>query len=207
MCLFRQFTAISFTDDNVIIVIGGDDNYKDEDEENKTVLSRWAWEKISSQFDGEYLDGRKSFVFSWDEKHREIHEEALLHYFDQNKKGEKFEPKPKATSNIPDAKVTPGTDKVNKENTILTTKKVNPRPCNFFPRFHRLHTLIWTCDGRLAGFFCAFEIFQGKKVLLWFEKQHKVLFLCLTEVLKVVSINRIQVWVVSFQIGVAVVLC
>ena len=93
--LFCQFVTISFSDDNVIIVIGGDDNYEDEDEGNKVVLSRWAWKKISSQFDGEYLDGRKSFVFSWDEKHREIHEQALLHYFDQNNKRQKFEPKPK----------------------------------------------------------------------------------------------------------------
>jgi len=37
------------------------------------------------------MDGRKSFVFSWNKKHREIHEEALLHYFDPSKKGQKFE--------------------------------------------------------------------------------------------------------------------
>ena len=40
------------------------------------------------------MDGRKSFVFSWNKKHREIHEEALLHYFDPNKKGQKFEYQP-----------------------------------------------------------------------------------------------------------------
>ncbi|XP_068732835.1 uncharacterized protein [Montipora capricornis] len=84
--------------DNVIIVIGGDDNYKDKEEENRVVLSRWAWRKISNQFDNEYLDGRKSFIFSWDTRHREIHEEALLHYFDPSKKGEKFERKPKETT-------------------------------------------------------------------------------------------------------------
>ena len=128
-CIFvgRQFTAHSSSEDNVVIIIGGDDNYKDEDEENKAVLSRWAWKKISSQFDGEYLDGRKSFVFSWNKKHREIHEEALLHYFDQNNKGEKFEPKPKdipsTQANIPDATVMPEIDKVIKGNTnfLLTT--------------------------------------------------------------------------------------
>ncbi|XP_068685806.1 uncharacterized protein [Montipora foliosa] len=86
------------TGDNVIIVIGGDDNYKDKEEENRVVLSRWAWRKISNQFDNEYLDGRKSFIFSWDTRHREIHEEALLHYFDPSKKGEKFERKPKETT-------------------------------------------------------------------------------------------------------------
>ena len=77
--------------DNVIIVIGGDDEYKDEREEDEAVLSRWARRKVSSQFQEEYLDGRKSFIFSWNKKHRGIHVEALLHFFDSNKKGEKFE--------------------------------------------------------------------------------------------------------------------
>ena len=40
------------------------------------------------------MDGRKSFVFSWNKKHRAIHEEALLHYFDPSKKGLKFEYQP-----------------------------------------------------------------------------------------------------------------
>ena len=40
------------------------------------------------------MDGRKSFVFSWDKKHRKIHEEALLHFFNPSKKGQKFEPQP-----------------------------------------------------------------------------------------------------------------
>ena len=46
---------------------------------------------ISSQFQEEFMDGRKSFIFSWNKKHRAIHEEALLHYFDPSKKGQKFE--------------------------------------------------------------------------------------------------------------------
>ena len=50
---------------NVIIVIGGDDNYKSDDEENREVISRWAKRKVISQFGEEYLDGRKSFIFSW----------------------------------------------------------------------------------------------------------------------------------------------
>jgi len=88
------------TGDNVIIVIGGDDNYKNEDEENKEFISRWAKRKVSSQFNEEFLDGRKSFIFSWNKKHREIHEEALVHFFDTSKKGQKFEyqPKPKLPS-------------------------------------------------------------------------------------------------------------
>lgn len=78
--------------DNVIIVIGGDDNYKNEfeNEVEQSVLSPWARRIVSVQFSKEYLDGRKSFVFSWDKKHRPIHEEALMHFFDPDKKGERF---------------------------------------------------------------------------------------------------------------------
>ena len=41
------------------------------------------------------MDGRKSFIFSRNRKHRAIHEEALLHYFDPSKKGQKFEYPPR----------------------------------------------------------------------------------------------------------------
>ena len=51
---------------------------------------------MSSQLKEEFLDGRKSFVFFGGKKHRPIHEEALLHYFDPNKKGQKFEYQPPA---------------------------------------------------------------------------------------------------------------
>ena len=76
---------------NVIIVIGGDDNYKDADEEDRHVISRWARRRMESQFDEEFLDGRKSFIFSWNKKHRAIHEEALRHHFDPGNKGQKFQ--------------------------------------------------------------------------------------------------------------------
>ena len=39
------------------------------------------------------MDGRKSFIFSWNKKHRAIHEEAMLHFLDPGKKEKKFEPK------------------------------------------------------------------------------------------------------------------
>ena len=81
----------------MLIVIGGDSYYRDEDEEQRYVISRWAKRKVASQFREEYLDGRESFIFSWDKQHRPIHEEAMRHYFDPNKKGCKFEytpPKP-----------------------------------------------------------------------------------------------------------------
>ena len=34
-------------------------------------------------------------MFSWDDGHRPIHEEALLHYFDPDKKDKKFVPEKK----------------------------------------------------------------------------------------------------------------
>ena len=42
--------------------------------------------------------------FSWNQKHRPIHEKALLHYFDPNKNGQKFavsQTDPAATSTPP----------------------------------------------------------------------------------------------------------
>ncbi|XP_022804624.1 uncharacterized protein LOC111341861 isoform X3 [Stylophora pistillata] len=85
------------TGGKVLIVIGEDNNYKDSDEKDRSVISRWSRGKVASQFGEEYLDGRQSFIFSWNKKHREIHEQALLHYFDPSKTGKKFEyqPKPK----------------------------------------------------------------------------------------------------------------
>ena len=94
--LSNPFLNHCFSDNKVLIVIGGDDEYKqDEDEERQVVISRWARRKVESQFDEEYLDGRKSFIFSWNKTHRKIHEEALLHYFDPSKNGEKFQYQPK----------------------------------------------------------------------------------------------------------------
>ncbi|KAL9963902.1 hypothetical protein ACROYT_G027457 [Oculina patagonica] len=80
------------TGDKVVVVIGGDSHYKNEAEETHNVLSRWALRIVNLQFKEEFRDGRKSFVFSWDEKHRAIHEDALLHFFDPNKTGLKFAP-------------------------------------------------------------------------------------------------------------------
>ena len=92
-----------------MIIIGGDNEYRDQSEEEQVVISRWARRKVASQFDEEYLDGRKSFIFSWNKAHREIHEEALKHYLDPSKKEQKFQyvPKPK-----PKAKPTPTPDEV-----------------------------------------------------------------------------------------------
>ena len=85
------FPCLFFSDNKVLIVIGGDNNYRDEDEQGRSVISRWAKRKVASQFGEEYLDGRQSFIFSWNEKHRPIHEEAMRHYLDPGKRGSKFE--------------------------------------------------------------------------------------------------------------------
>lgn len=91
--IFDSNRVLKLAGERVIVVIGGDDNYKNAAEEEKAVLSRWAKRQISSQFKEEFMDGRKSFIFSWNKKHRPIHEEAMLHFLDPGKKGEKFEPK------------------------------------------------------------------------------------------------------------------
>ena len=98
---FKNVTKESFSSvigDKVLIVIGGDDCYKDENEEDTAFISRWAKRKISSQFGEELIDGRKSFIFSWNQEHRAIHEEALVHFLDERKRGKKFEYQPKGKS-------------------------------------------------------------------------------------------------------------
>ena len=84
-----------------MIVIGGDENYRDNDEENRSTLSRQARDTaLSRQLRPQLIDGRKSFIFSWNKKHRAIHEEALIHYFDCTKKGQKFTSQPVAEPRI-----------------------------------------------------------------------------------------------------------
>ena len=90
------------TGSRVIVVIGGDDNYKNAAEEEKAVLSRWAKRQISSQFKEEFMDGRVSFIFSWDKEHRPIHEEAMLHFLDPKRNGERFEPKSQPSKPVVD---------------------------------------------------------------------------------------------------------
>ena len=81
-----------FKGGKVVVVIGGDGNYKDEAEERRHVLSRWALRIVNLQLKEDFRDGRKSFVFSWNEKYRDIHKEALLHFFDPGKAGVRFVP-------------------------------------------------------------------------------------------------------------------
>lgn len=92
-----------------MIVISGDKNYKSKSEEDQLFLSKWARDTISRQFRTHLVDGRKSFIFSWNQKHRPIHEEALLHYFDPEKKGQRFDPQTPtaATPKLPGHPPTP----------------------------------------------------------------------------------------------------
>ncbi|XP_068686764.1 uncharacterized protein [Montipora foliosa] len=92
--LVTEFAEFAIEDEKVIIVIGGDDNYKDEEEKQGSVLSRWAYRQVSSQFDEKLMDGRKSFIFSWEKEHRPIHEEAMIHFLDPHNNKQKFVPKP-----------------------------------------------------------------------------------------------------------------
>ena len=60
--LLRLFTFQSalLSGGDVIIVIGGDNKYKGEDEEEREVISRWAKRKVISQFGEEYLGGKRA---------------------------------------------------------------------------------------------------------------------------------------------------
>ena len=107
--------------EKVLIIIGGDDNYERREEEKKTVISRWAWRKVSSQFEKEYLDGRKSFIFSWHKNHREIHESALLHFFEPSKVGEKFDYHPPEMNLPADTSIAIATAEENDQ-------ELNPQP-------------------------------------------------------------------------------
>ena len=89
-----------FRGEKVLIIISGDKNYKSKSEEDQLLRSQWTKDNISPQFRTDLTDGRKSFIFSWNQKHRPIHEEALLRYFDPGKNGQKF------TVSLPDPEVT-----------------------------------------------------------------------------------------------------
>ena len=86
----------------MLIVIGEDERYKDKDEEEKAVISHLGKNEISVQIRRELVDGRKSFVFSWNKEHRPIHEEAMLHFLDPSKNGQEFIPNAKTQmENVP----------------------------------------------------------------------------------------------------------
>ena len=80
----------------MLIVIVEDERYENKEEEEMQFISRWvAKTSIYPQVRGEFVDGRKSFVFSWNKEHRPIHEEAMLHFLNPSNNGEVFVPNPK----------------------------------------------------------------------------------------------------------------
>ena len=87
---------------------------------------------MSSQFSDEFMDGRKSFIFSWDKEHRKIHEEALLHFFNPSKKGQKFEPQPpeRRASRKSLTKPEPTASETSRKKTegMKTQQKFEPQP-------------------------------------------------------------------------------
>ena len=94
------------------------------------MISRWVKRKVSSQFKDEFLDGRKSFIFSWNKSYRKIHEEALLHYFDPSKSGQKFEWKPNDRPRVPQETLhkTPETEKLEAKEHEQFTDHPHDRP-------------------------------------------------------------------------------
>lgn len=74
-------------DERVIVVIGGDDNYRNVFEEDGFFLFCWVRRKVFFQFKEEFMDGIKGFIFFWDKKYRGIYEEVLLYFFDFKRKG------------------------------------------------------------------------------------------------------------------------
>ena len=107
-------------------MIGADSYYQNEDEEARSVISRWAKRKVASQFGEEYLDGRQSFIFSWNKKHRPIHEEAMRHFLDPSKRGFKFEYTPPRPLPKPIAPVVPQPSRKPEEPDV-------PRPATPYP--------------------------------------------------------------------------
>ena len=105
VCKTSTFQASYFEVNKAVkikIYNSGNDHYIDEDEEERTVISRWAQRKVAPQFNEELLDG-------CNKQHRQIHEKSLPHYFN-SKGGQKFEyqpkPKPVFTPKPEKAKIT-----------------------------------------------------------------------------------------------------
>lgn len=104
-------------------MIGEDENYKDQTERQSHVLSRWAYRKVSSQFDAKLMDGRKSFIFSWDQKHRPIHEEAMVHFLDPQKQEVIFVPEKRPPIQTTSLKQLPAAETVKDDEDRLHSPK------------------------------------------------------------------------------------
>ncbi|XP_019647187.1 PREDICTED: uncharacterized protein LOC109487624 [Branchiostoma belcheri] len=73
--LYRALREAS--DGRVLVVIGSDEKSSAADGK---VVSNWVRYKVASQFEDEYLDGRRGFVFSWGKSYYPVHEEAFQQY-------------------------------------------------------------------------------------------------------------------------------
>ncbi|XP_066286370.1 uncharacterized protein [Branchiostoma lanceolatum] len=65
------------TNGRVLVVIGGDEKSSAADTK---VVSNWVRYKVAPQFEDEYLNGRRGFVFSWGKSFHPVHEEAFQKY-------------------------------------------------------------------------------------------------------------------------------
>ncbi|XP_068685023.1 uncharacterized protein [Montipora foliosa] len=118
----------------LLIVIGGDEKYESKQEEEKEFISNCVLKKIGlPHFQRELWDGRKNFMFSWNKKHRPIHEEAMMHSLDPRKRGQKFVCQKKTqdnnnlvTPNVPsrptqETSVIPFDNKVENQGSVIET--------------------------------------------------------------------------------------
>ncbi|KAM7448071.1 hypothetical protein ABFA07_003809 [Porites harrisoni] len=106
--IYKALTKKTGSADNVLVVIGGDKKYANSEEKQNKFISQSAFSAIKTQLQMKFIDGRQSFIFSWDDSHRPIHEEALLHYFDPSRRGQKFEHQQRGqpTDNVAEAEAT-----------------------------------------------------------------------------------------------------
>ncbi|XP_035681613.1 uncharacterized protein LOC118419358 [Branchiostoma floridae] len=81
--LYRALREAS--EGRTLVVVGGDESSR---ADRKVVSDRIRY-KVASQFDDEYLDGRRGFVFSWGENYYPVHEEAFNQYLHAIGSGEK----------------------------------------------------------------------------------------------------------------------
>ena len=99
------------------------------------------------------MDGRNSFVFSWNKKHRPIHEEALKHFFDPSKNGEKFEYQLSANPDPPSQarRVTPAEtipSKAEENKCSSGIRKISQEKGTFFCYFTLFYCIFPRQDGR-----------------------------------------------------------
>eukprot|EP00058_Branchiostoma_floridae_P026005 XP_002611495.1 hypothetical protein BRAFLDRAFT_63870 [Branchiostoma floridae] len=99
--LYRALREVS--NGHVLVVIGGDEKSSEAD---RKVVSNWVRYKVASQFEDEYLDGRRGFVFSWGKSYYPVHEEAFQQYLRAIRRGQDGLEKPFSPTVRPPPKTT-----------------------------------------------------------------------------------------------------